>query len=182
VLVVEDDPVAAKILCTLVEQTGYEPLLAPNGREAWELFDQDQVRLIISDWTMPGLDGLGLCGKVRSRAKTLYTYFILLTANETSASNYALASASGVDDFIMKPLDRELIRMRLRVAERILEFTTEIRQLKGYITMCVYCRKIRDDDDDWEPVETYIEKETRSEFTHGSCPACTEKAMQRFRG
>ena len=73
-------------------------------------FDRDPARLIVSDWMMPGMDGLALCEKVRERSQTLYTYFILLTANHTSAQNYELASAAGVDDFLTKPLDREAIR------------------------------------------------------------------------
>ena len=181
VLVAEDDPVGAKILCTLLEQSGYEPMLARNGREAWEMFDHDPVRLIISDWMMPELDGLGLCEKMRAREKTPYTYFILLTANHTSSDNYALATAAGVDDFLTKPLDRRMIRMRLGVAERILKFTAEIRHLKEMIPICVYCRKVRDGEDFWERVETYIQKETGSRFSHGACPECCEKEMKQFR-
>ena len=181
VLVVEDDPVGARILGALLDQSGYEPIVACDGGEAWKIFDQEPVRLVISDWMMPGLDGLGFCTKVRARAKTPYTYFILLTANHTSADNYALATDAGVDDFLTKPLNRELIRMRLAVAERILKFTAEIRQLKEMVPMCVYCRKIRGGDDYWEQVETYLQKETGSRFTHGACPDCCEKELETLR-
>ena len=78
---------------------------------------------------MPGLDGLeSLPGKVRQRTKTDYTYFILLTAIHTGRDNLRKAMEAGIDDFLTKPLDREAILMRLRVAERILESTTQIRQ------------------------------------------------------
>ena len=69
---------------------------------------------------MPGLDGLELCKKIRERTKTPYTYFILLTSQETRPENYDLATDAGVDDFLTKPVDRPTIRMRLRVAERII--------------------------------------------------------------
>lgn len=181
VLIAEDDPVSAKVLSVLLQRLGYETIIAQNGHEAWDAFHNAPVRIIVSDWMMPGMDGLALCEKVRAREKTLYTYFILLTANRTSADNYGLAAAAGVDDFLTKPLDREMLRMRLGVAERILKYTAEIRQLREMIPICAYCRKVRDEDDYWERVETYIQKETGSRFSHGACPECCEKEMERFR-
>jgi sigma-B regulation protein RsbU (phosphoserine phosphatase) len=181
ILLVEDDPISCLLLKTVLEKLGYETVTARDGNEAWDEFNRKPVRLIVSDWMMPGMDGLGLCEKVRARARTLYTYFILLTANRTTPENYALAAAAGVDDFLTKPLDREAIRMRLGVAERILKYTAEIRRLKEMIPICVYCRKVRDEDDYWERVETYVQKETGSRFSHGACPECCEKEIKRFR-
>jgi len=181
ILIAEDDPISAKVLEAALTRFGYEPVIAYDGVEAWDKFNQEPARLIVSDWMMPRLDGLGLCEKVRARAQTPYTYFILLTANRTSAENYEKASAAGVDDFLVKPLDREAIRMRLGVAERILKYTAEIRRLKELIPLCVYCRKVRDEDDYWERVETYVQKETGSRFSHGACPECYEKETERLR-
>jgi sigma-B regulation protein RsbU (phosphoserine phosphatase) len=181
ILVVEDDPISSILLKTVLEKLGYETLVARDGNEAWNEFNKEPVRLIVSDWMMPDMDGLGLCEKVRARPQTLYTYFILLTANRTSPENYALATAAGVDDFLTKPLDREAIRMRLAVAERILKYTAEIRQLQEMIPICVYCRKVRDEHDYWDMVESYIQKETGSRFSHGACPQCCEKEMERLR-
>ena len=177
ILMAEDEPVASKVLQRALELLGHQVVTASNGLEAWEAFDREPVRLIVSDWLMPGLDGLGLCKKVRERKKTPYTYFILLTSQETGPENYDLATEAGVDDFLTKPLDRATIRMRLRVAERILKFTTEIRQLKDMIPICAYCRKIRNDDNYWQMVETYINKETGSNFTHGICPECSKALL-----
>lgn len=178
VLIAEDDPVSARILEAALLKFGYQPVIARHGKEAWERFDREPTRLIVSDWMMPRLDGLELCEKVRARAQTPYTYFILLTANQTSSHNHELASAAGVDDFLTKPLDREAIRVRLRVAERILKFTAEIRQLQEMIPICVYCRKVRNEHDYWDMVESYIQKETGSRFSHGACPECYGKEMQ----
>jgi sigma-B regulation protein RsbU (phosphoserine phosphatase) len=180
ILVAEDDPVSARILEAALSKFGYQPVIARHGLEAWERFDEQPVRVIVSDWMMPRLDGLALCEKVRARAQTPYTYFILLTANQTSSHNYELASAAGVDDFLTKPLDREAIRIRLRVAERILKYTAEIRQLQEMIPICVYCRKVRNEHDYWDMVESYIQKETGSRFSHGACPECYGIEMQQF--
>jgi CheY-like chemotaxis protein len=180
VLIAEDDLVSAKVLSAFLGRFGYDPVTARDGDEAWQLFDAEPTRLVVSDWMMPGIDGLALCEKVRARTGIPYTYFILLTANQTTPANYKLATEAGVDDFLTKPIDREALQMRLRVAERILQFTAEIRQLKELIPICVYCRKVRDEEDYWEQVETYIQKQTGSRFSHGACPECCENEMTAF--
>ncbi|MEP7015659.1 MAG: response regulator [Verrucomicrobiota bacterium] len=180
VLIAEDDLISSKILDSLLQRAGYEVVSARDGDEAWVLFNAEPTRLVVSDWMMPGLDGLALCEKIRARPGIPYTYFILLTANRTTPENYTLATAAAVDDFLTKPIDREALQMRLRVAERILQFTAEIRQLKELIPICVYCRKVRDEADYWEQVETYIQKETGSRFSHGACPECYEKERVRL--
>jgi CheY-like chemotaxis protein len=177
ILIAEDDPVSVKILQFTLEHFGHEVISAASGTEAWEIFDRDPVRVIVSDWMMPGLDGLQLCQKIRQRAKTEYTYFILLTAIGTGRDHLRKAMDAGIDDFLTKPLDREAILMRLRVAERILEFTTQIRQLKELIPICMYCKRVRDDSDYWDQVESYIHTHTGSNFSHGICPQCFDQQV-----
>jgi phosphoserine phosphatase RsbU/P len=178
ILIAEDDTIAEKVLRLTLQGFGHEVITTRNGTDAWELFDADPVRVIISDWMMPGMDGLELCNRVRGRAQTPYTYFIVLTASHTGPDDYNLAIDSGVDDFMTKPLDREMIRTRLHVAERILRYTTEIRMLRDIIPICAYCNKVRNDGDYWERVETYIRDRTGSRFSHGICPECFEGEME----
>ena len=177
ILIAEDDPVSVKILQFTLEHYGHEVVVATNGPEAWEKFDAEPVRVIVSDWMMPGFDGLELCRRVRERPKTDYTYFILLTAIHTGRENLRQAMNAGIDDFLTKPLDREAILMRLRVAERILEFTTQIRMLKELIPICMYCKRVRDDSNYWDQVEHYIHQHTGSNFSHGICPDCFDKQI-----
>ena len=74
-----------------------------------------------------------------------------------------------------KPFNRDLLNARLQVAERILRFTTQIQQLKELLPICSYCRRIRDGQDNWEQLETYLTGHTSSEFSHGICPDCFAK-------
>ena len=178
ILIAEDDPVSAKILQFTLENAGHDVVVAANGTIAWEIFNASPVRVIVSDWMMPELDGLELCNKVRARPKTDYTYFILLTAIHTGRENLRKAMEAGVDDFLTKPLDREGIMMRLRVAERIIDFTMQIKVLKDLIPICMYCKKIRNDGNFWEGVEIYISQQTGSNFSHGICPDCFEKHLK----
>jgi hypothetical protein len=86
--------------------------------------------------------------------------------------------AAGVDDFMTKPLDREMIRTRLHVAQRILRYTTEINVLREIIPICAYCNKVRSDDDYWQRVETYISERTGTRFSHGACPDCFQQQLE----
>jgi CheY-like chemotaxis protein len=178
ILIAEDDFISRKVLRLTLEQLGHEVLVAEDGSEAWKMFDEEPVRIIISDWMMPNLDGLELCRRVRERPRTPYTYIIMLTAAYTTSKDYSRAIASGIDDFLTKPLDCELLATRLYVAERILRYTTEINLLQDIIPICVYCHRVRDGADYWERVDTYIHARTGTRFSHGACPACYEKQME----
>ncbi len=177
-LIAEDDPVAAKILRLTLEQVGHEVVVVSDGAAAWRSFLAEPVRIVVSDWMMPELDGLQLCRRIRERIDNEYTYFILLTANHARRENLAAAMEAGVDDFLSKPLDRDAIWMRLRVAERILGFTRQIRQLGELLPICSYCKKIRNDGAYWQQFEAYIHEHTGSSFSHGICPECYEKEMR----
>ena len=125
-----------------------------------------------------GTDGLEFCRRVRQRSKTEYTYFILLTANAQGKDQYVQAMEAGIDDFLEKPMDREQIWMRLRVAERILRYTKEIRDLESMLPICSYCKKVRDDNNYWQQVETYITRHTGTNFSHSVCPSCYEHKVK----
>lgn len=180
ILIAEDEAVASSVLELTLEGMGYEVVVTRAGNEAWETFDRTPVRMVVSDWMMPGMDGLEFCRRVRARPKTPYTYFILLTALNTSSENYELATKAGVDDFLTKPLHRSALQMRIRVAERILWFTKEVHQLKQLIPICCSCRKINTGEEFWQQFETYIEQQTGSGFSHGLCPQCMEVEMAKL--
>jgi hypothetical protein len=65
--------------------------------------------------------------------------------------------------------------MRLCVAERILEYARQIRLLKELLPICMYCKKIRDDGNYWQQLESYIHEHTGSHFSHGICPDCLRR-------
>jgi sigma-B regulation protein RsbU (phosphoserine phosphatase) len=180
ILIAEDDAVASKILHLMLERGGHDVVVTRTGTEAWETFNRDPVRVVVSDWMMPEMDGLEFCRRVRTRPKTPYTYFILLTALSTSPENYDLAADAGVDDFLTKPINATTIRMRLRVAERILWFTREIHQLEQLIPICCYCHKLDAGEAYWQRFETYIKKQTGSGFSHGVCPQCLEAELAKL--
>ena len=177
VLAVEDDVVARTILRKALSNLGHEVIEARDGETAWESWEELKPRVVVSDWRMPRLDGLELCRRVRSRPGQEYVYFILLTGSEASVDNRRAAADAGVDDFLTKPLDPSDLWMRLRVAERILSYTTQVRQLEEMLPICSYCKKIRDDRNYWQQIEGYINERTGSEFSHSICPDCYQRVV-----
>jgi sigma-B regulation protein RsbU (phosphoserine phosphatase) len=177
VLAVEDDAVARAVLRQALRRLGHEVIEAGDGKEAWALLQTEPVRVVVSDWVMPTLDGLQLCQRIRGRMDAEYTYFILLTSNDATEENQRAAADAGVDDFLTKPLKFEELWNRLRVAERILRYATQVKQLEEMLPICSYCKKIRDDQNYWQQIEGYINERTGSEFSHSVCPDCYTRVV-----
>jgi phosphoserine phosphatase RsbU/P len=172
ILAVEDDPVAQAVLVRTLRMLGHEVVSVGDGATALEALAADPVRVVVSDWVMPGLDGLELCRRVRARTGSDYVYFILLTGKLPSEENQREAIEAGVDDFLNKPLVTQEIWMRLRVAERIILYAKQVRQLEAFLPICGYCKKIRDDGNYWQQIESYINARTGTDFSHSVCPDC----------
>ena len=177
ILAVEDDAVARAVLRQALRRLGHDVVEANDGEAAWQLLQNESVRVVVSDWTMPRTDGLDLCRRIRGRAGSDYIYFILLTSRDATEQNQAAAADAGVDDFLTKPLDFPELWMRLRVAERILRYTTQVRQLEEMLPICSYCKKIRDDQNYWQQLEGYISERTGSDFSHSICPDCYNRIV-----
>ncbi len=118
VLVVEDDPVAAKVAKRLFAGQNVEVDLATDGRVALEMYRTNRYRLVLSDWLMPEINGVELCHEFRNLIGP-YTYFLLCSAKGQKEDRMEAYNA-GVDDFLNKPLDPQEFYARLTVARRIL--------------------------------------------------------------
>lgn len=177
VLIAEDDLIASRVLEAALVKLGHEPLVTEDGEGAWELLQEQPVRVVVCDWKMPRLNGLELCQRIRAREGD-YIYFILLTQMAATEKNLQLATEAGVDDFLGKPIDSGQLWMRLRVAERILHITTEVKQLESILPICGYCKKVRDDGNYWQQIEQYFKARTGTNFSHGICPDCMEKMVK----
>lgn len=175
----EDDSLSRELLTDLLTSLGHDVCAQANGQKAWDAFRNEDFRVVVSDWMMPEMDGLGLCRKIRTMTETTgrYAYFIMLTSN-VGREQTKTAMDSGVDDFLEKPLRKVEIEMRLRVANRILGFTTQIHELEELLPMCSYCKNVRDEDDYWQAVEGYLHSRTNASVSHGVCPDCEERIVR----
>jgi PleD family two-component response regulator len=177
VLAVEDDAVARRVLSQALKHLGYDVATAVDGEDAWRQLQDDPMRIVVSDWIMPDMDGLELCRRIRARNEEKYVYFVLLTGKDATKENQSEAADAGVDDFLTKPLNANELWMRLRVAARILNYTHQLQQLEEMMPICSYCKKIRDDKNYWQQIEGYINERTGSEFSHSICPDCYDRVV-----
>src|SRR4051794_13350591 len=104
VLIAEDDRDSRELLHWLLEKIGYQVVATENARQAWEAFQREPFRLVISDLLMPEMDGLELCRRIRDAKTKKYTYVILLTAL-IGKREYLEGMEAGADDFVTKPFD-----------------------------------------------------------------------------
>lgn len=120
ILVADDDPVSRRALEALLGKWDYQVTAASDGESAWRILQaNDAPRLAVLDWTMPVLDGLEVCRRVRQRAREPYTYILLLTARD-SKEDVVEGLEAGADDYLTKPFDRQELKARLRVGRRSL--------------------------------------------------------------
>ncbi len=177
VLAVEDDDLSRSVLRRSLERLGHEVIDTKDGEEAWMVWLKEKPRVVVSDWRMPKLDGLKLCRRLRAQQGQEYLYFILLTGTGGSGQNRRAAADAGVDDFLTKPIDLSELWMRLRVAERIFTYTIKVHRLEEMMPMCSYCKKIRDDRNYWQQIESYINERTGTEISHSVCPDCYQRVV-----
>jgi signal transduction histidine kinase len=129
ILIAEDDGASRAILAQFLTRLGHDVVATADGQQALDVFRREDVPVLISDWMMPNLDGLGLCRQIRAEERANYTYVILLTVLGGKES-YLEAMDAGADDFISKPFDVDQLHARLRVAERILGLQRELRHIE----------------------------------------------------
>jgi len=127
VLVVDDDPSVCVVLAQFLNAHGVDYVTAADGAEALQMFDLHSPRLIISDWEMPGMDGLELCRRIRSRAGGGHVHFILLTVH-AEEDELCKAFDVGVDDFLAKPFNSAAMMARLRAGLRAVALYDEIAE------------------------------------------------------
>lgn len=119
ILIVDDHEDIRISLSAFLRSWRYTVVQASNGEEAWEILQTSDISFVISDWSMPVLNGIDLCNRIRAASFDRYIYFILLTAN-TEKTDMIAGMEAGADDFLGKPFDHNELRVCIRAGERIL--------------------------------------------------------------
>ncbi len=178
ILLVDDEEIILNSFGMDLRKENYDVSLAINGKKAISLLNSNEFDLLVTDLSMPGLDGL----QVLKEAKKMnsLTGVIILTGygDMTSAID---ALRLGADDYLLKPCDPDELIIRI---ERCLEKQEAFQKVKLYeniLPVCMYCKSIRDDTGTdhgkgkWQSMEDYIHNKSGAAISHTFCPQCQER-------
>jgi phosphoserine phosphatase RsbU/P len=195
ILVAEDDAVTRRLLEATLGKFGWEVITAEDGEVAWRILTsfkgKDLPELVLLDWMMPQLEGPALCRRLRETPGFELTYVILLTS-KTEKEDLSTGLASGANDYIVKPFHPVELEARVRVGERMIKLQTnlaarvkeledalaDVKRLQGLLPICAYCKKVRNETDYWQQVDSYLAAHTDVTLTHGVCPDCYDRVMK----
>ena len=192
VLVADDDPVTRAVVTAILRKGGYDVIQAADGDQAWAVLQNiERPPLAVMDWMMPGIDGPEICRRLRMNSTPTPTYVVLLTSRDASADIVAGLRA-GADDYVTKPPNEDELLARVHVGVRVIELQqaladrvrrleealSSVKQLQGLLPICSYCKRIRDDQNYWQQVESYIGAHTDVQFSHSYCPDCYDRHVK----
>ncbi|NTU78076.1 MAG: response regulator [Chloroflexales bacterium] len=118
ILIVDDYPPNQRLMSFVLEQSGHAVVAAHDGRQALTCLETTPVDLIVTDLTMPVMDGLTLAREVRNNGRLSNLPIIVVTASARE-QDFARATGEGVDSLMTKPVDsEELVREVGRLINR----------------------------------------------------------------
>ena len=197
ILVAEDDAVTRKLLESTLSRLRLDVIAVADGNAAWNALEtlkgKDAPELALLDWMMPGLEGIQILRRLRTTPGFELLYVILLTSR-TDKEDVAYGLAAGANDYIAKPFDPSELEARVRVGERMVKLQrslaarvaelevalAHVQRLQGLLPICSYCKKVRNETNYWEQVDSYLTSHSDVQLTHGICPQCMETMMKQL--
>ncbi len=177
ILVVDDEEVIRRVLEKQLVAEGHRVWSASGGEEALAILSEEEIDLVLLDVMMPRMSGYELCRKLRER-HSLEELPILLLSGMKGERVQVAGFKEGANDFIDKPISRDELLVRVHTHLKLLRMyrskSEEVKILQGLLPICMHCKKIRNENDEWSQIEAYIDQHSEAHFTHGICPDCAE--------
>lgn len=136
ILVVDDDPLTLLNLKKILADDDRIVFTADDGEEALEMAVEHQPQMVITDWRMPGINGLELCKVLRRTSITQHIYIIMLTSCEAD-DELVQAFDAGADDYVVKPFTPKVLEARIRSGERLIRYQKTINHDRELIQQYV---------------------------------------------
>lgn len=118
-LIVDDLPANLVALEALVEELGYQAVLANSGSEALKRMLDAEFACVIMDLRMPGIDGLETAALIRKRARHKDIPLIFITSSEPTLIELSQGYSLGAVDFVIRPLDSEILKAKIRAVAQL---------------------------------------------------------------
>ncbi len=197
-LFVEDERVTRSTIAAMLERQIRTVYQAGDGRAGLEAFKAHRPEVVITDIRMPVMSGLDMAREIKAFSPR--THIIVTTAyNDTEF--FLDAIDIGIDQYVLKPVDRDRLFAAIGRCQEILSLErtikfkdaeqkrlikelksalARIKTLQGLIPICASCKKVRDDKGYWNQIEAYISEHSGAEFSHGICPECARKIYPKY--
>jgi len=114
-------------IVSALTRAGYRCLSGDNAQKAWEIITQQRPKVVISSSDLPDEDALTLCHRVRESADVMTTFFLIATSDQ-DAERRTAALESGIDDYLITPIDDAVLLARVRVGIRMWEVNERLRR------------------------------------------------------
>jgi two-component system, cell cycle response regulator len=126
ILLVDDDALTLESLAERLRRGGHDVTSCETGEEAWRKVTAEPAHhMVLLDWILPGMDGLELCRRIRSRSGSPYVYLIMMTVRG-EPEDLLQGFGAGADDYLVKPFSWEELDARVRAGERIVDLQNEL--------------------------------------------------------
>jgi len=174
VLVVDDVPKNLQLVSEILDEYDYEVHIASSGTKALEKLQSVDVDLILLDVMMPDIDGYDTCRMIKDQKALEHIPVIFLTAKSDVESLMRGFDVGGID-YVTKPFNKLELITRIKTHVEMKQAKDQIETLRGLIPICASCKKIREEEELWDSIESYIQKHSEATFTHTMCPDCSDK-------
>jgi CheY-like chemotaxis protein len=133
ILIAESDLESAYNMATQLAQMSHHPYIARDGIEAWGIFTDHEIDIVISRLDLPRISGLDLCRKIRAFNRCAFTYCIVLVEKD-EVSHIKKIFEIGADDCIVKPVNPLLLKARVKSCERAAQAVERCQELQDTLT------------------------------------------------
>jgi diguanylate cyclase (GGDEF)-like protein len=131
ILVADANPLIARLLRVKLESWGHTVDVEHTGDRAWILAQERPYRMAIMDWGLEGIETARLCKQIRDLNSNRYC-FIMFFSEQSDHENLMAAFEAGADDYLLKPLNPQLLKLRIKTGKRMLNLEEELRLLSSY--------------------------------------------------
>jgi two-component system, response regulator PdtaR len=190
IMVVEVEMLVSGAIQQSLKKLGYDIAgHASTGEEAVELAGRANPDLVLMDINLPGkLDGIEAARQIREAA-AIPIVFLTAYSDPATVQRARITEPYG---YIVKPFAERELEITISIAlyrhqidkekDRLLtdlqHALAQVKSLSGMLPICCRCKRVRDDQGDWQQIEDYIRQHSEADFTHGYCPECAKVALE----